>query len=48
MYNFGLWLKIETLRIRFKICARFDPRCGVARNKMALIDETMLEYFSSV
>lgn len=46
-YNFGLWPKTETVRILFNISAKFDPRCGVARNNIALMDETIAEYFTS-
>jgi hypothetical protein len=46
-YNFGLWQIIETVRILFNMSAKSDPRCDVAKNNIALIDETMPENWSS-
>ena len=44
-YKFELGLK--ALRILWNISARSDPRCGVERNNIALIDSTISLYAPS-
>ncbi len=46
MYCFE-FLTMLDCRTRFRVCARFVPRCGVARNVIAEIALTMDSYSGS-
>lgn len=46
IYCLGFVTKVDC-RMRFRVCARFVPRCGVERKMMAQIDLIMASYSGS-